>query len=182
MENNKLEKSIDLAGDIVKLAANITDPKKKAPRHPRATIDEGDKIHSPQTTTGSQNIHIDVGGKKDADIKPVEKHIHEFPDNRPMTEKECDLALEKAKMDYELKKADQEFNQKAYNREYEHRLEVEKKNEKRRKIRNIIAGLLAAGGVGYFGYSLWTDHRNHKTGTAAPEKIPEVKVDNTNAE
>lgn len=168
MENKTIEKVINMADSGMKLAANLSEAKKEK------VIPVGDSDNSNNASTGSQNIqiHMDAGKKKDP--KPVEKHIHEFPDNRPMTEAECELALKRAQMDYELKKSEQVYSQKAYDREWQHKLEVEKKNEKKGKIRRVVGSILVAIGAGAIGYGIYADYRDHKNQTAAPTPVPET--------
>ena len=164
METNTVDKVLDLAGNGIKLAANISE-KKPEPK-PKSDANSN-------ASTGNQNVHITMDTGKKREPKPIEKHIHEFPDNRPLTNEECELALKKAQMDFDLKKSEQSYYQKANDREWQHQMEVEKKNEKRRKIRNIIAGVLGVFGAGAIGYSIWTDIRDHKGGPVAAPQIPE---------
>lgn len=176
MENKTLEKTLDTLGNVTKIAANLSETKKDPPK----TIPVGDSDNSNKATTGSQNIqlHVDTGKKKEP--KPVEKHIHEFPENRPLTEQECELALKKAQMEYELKKDAQNQVNKAMDREWELLRERERKNERKAKIRRIVGGILIAAGIGGLGYSIYADYRDNKNATVAPKALPEGN--NINAE
>ena len=77
-------------------------------------------------------------------------------------------------MEYELMKSEQLHSQVCQNREWEHKLEVEKKNEKKRKVRSIIAGVLAAIGAGYTGYTIWSDYKRNKNATVNPTPVPQT--------
>ena len=166
MENKTLEKTMDLAGSVAKIAANLSE--KKEPQ--KTPI--GDSDNSNNASTGSQNIQIHMGDDKTKE-PPVEKHIHEFPDNRSLTTEECDLALKKAQMDFELKKRAQDQVNKAMDRDWQHRLEVERKNERKGKIRRIIGGILVAVGACGIGYSIYADYRDHKNMPVAQTPVQE---------
>lgn len=157
MENKTLEKVLDMAGSATKLAANLSEAKKEPKPQPYNQTDD----NSNKATTGSQTVVVSMEGKK-KEPKPIEKHIHEFPESRALTEQECELALKRAQMEYELKKSEQAYFQQACDRDWRHQLEVEKKNERKGKIRGVIACLLAAIGVGGVGYSIYADYRDHK--------------------
>lgn len=157
-KNNTLEKTMDIAGSAIKLAANLSEAKKE-PQKPQPFHQTDD--NSNKASTGSQTVVVSMDGKK-KEPKPVEKHIHEFPEQRSLTSEECDLALKKAQMDYELKKSEQVFTQKFQEREWQHRMEQEKKNEKKGKIRRIIGCILVAVGAGSVGYSIYADYRDNK--------------------
>ena len=134
MENKTLEKTLDMAGSVAKIAANLSEVKKDpAPRPFTQTDDNSNRANN----TGSQNVVVAVDRKK-KEPKPVEKHIHEFPEARALTEQECELALKKAQMEYELEKSKQSHIVKMDERNWQHQMELESKNEKKRRIRNII--------------------------------------------
>lgn len=166
MENKTLEKTMDIAGSVAKIAANLSEPKKE--------INPGDSDNSNNASTGSQNIqiHMDAGKKKEP--KPVEKHIHTFPENRPLTTEECELDLKKAQMEHELKMQQELYFQKVDQREWQHKLEVERRNEKKGKIRRIVGGILVAIGAGGIGYSIYADYRDHKNQPVIPKALPET--------
>ena len=167
MEKNAIEKTMDIAGSAMKIAANLTEAKKETPKPtPFHQTDD----NSNKASTGSQTVVVSMDGKK-KEPKPVEKHIHEFPEQRALTSEECDLALKKAQMDYELKKSEQEHNQKWDERAWQHKIEQEKKNEKKGKVRRIIGGFLVAIGAGAIGYSIYADYRDHKN-LPAPAPAP----------
>lgn len=177
MENNTLEKALDMAGSMTKLAANLTEKRDNPPQKviPVSSDD------SNKATTGSQSvvISVDGNGSKRKEPKPIEKHIHEFPEHRALTPEECELALKKAQMEYAAREREQAYLEKVKDREWQHHLEVEKTNEKKGKIRRILACLCGAGGIGIVGYSLWSDYRHSRAaavaGKALPETVPAVK-------
>lgn len=177
METKTVEKILDIAGSTTKLAANLSEQKPKEASKPQPYHQTDD--NSNKATTGTQSVVISMDSKK-KDPKPIEKHIHEFPENRPLTSEECELALKKAQMDYELQKSEQQYLIKRDERAWQHQMEVEKKNERKGKVRRIIGGILVALGAGAVGYSIYTDYRDHKNQPVVPRPLPEgapVKVD-----
>ena len=173
-KNNTLEKTMDIAGSAIKLADNLSEAKQEPPK-PQALNQTDD--HSNKASTGSQTVVVAMDKKKDP--KPVEKHIHEFPEQRSLTTEECDLALKKAQMDYELKKSEQVFSQKFQEREWQHRMEQEKKNEKKGKIRRIVGSILVALGAGAVGYSIYADYRDNKNKPNPVETKPVTTEETT---
>lgn len=175
MENKTLEKTLDTLGNVTKIAANLSEAKKDIP------INKTDD-NSNNASTGTQSVNVMVDSGKKKEPKPVEKHIHTFPENRPLTSEECELDLKKAQMEYELKKSEQVYCQKVEERTWQHILEKEKKNERRSKIRRIIGGILIAVGAGSVGYSIYSDYRDHKNAAMVQKALPEnstVKSDGT---
>ena len=174
MENTMLKKTMDAFGNVTKIAANLSEAKKAvdnpAPPRPMSSDD------SNNAQTGNQSVNIKVERESKKEPKPIEKHSHEFPENRPLTSEECELALKKAQMDYELKKSEQTHFEKVDDREWQHRLEVEKKNERKGKIRRVVAGILCAIGAGAVGYSVYTDYRNGKFKAATPKLQADATV------
>lgn len=173
MENKALEKTLDMAGNITKIAANLSEKKDPKPTPTNKTDDNSNKA-----TTGTQSVNVMVDSGKKREPKPIEKHIHTFPENRALTSEECELDLKKAQMEYELKKSEQIFNQKWDERSWQYKLEQEKKNEKKGKVRRIIGGILIAVGVGSVGYSIYSDYRDHRNQQEAPKALPEKENNN----
>ena len=133
MESKTLEKTLDMANSVAKVAANLSEPRKEAKPDNYTHKDD----NSNKAQTGSQSVIVAVDKKKEP--KPIEKHIHEFPETRALTSEECELALKKAQMDYELKRRNQDILIKESDREWQHKLEVERKNERKGLIRRIVA-------------------------------------------
>ena len=172
MENKTLEKVLDVAGSATKLAANLSEAKKETTTT-KTPVPVGDSDNSNKASTGSQNIQISMDTGKKKEPKPVEKHVHVFPENRALTTEECELDLKKAQMEYDLKIKQEVYFQKACDRDWQYKIEREKKNEKKGKIRRIIGGILVAIGVGSVGYSIYADYRDHKNQPVAPKALPE---------
>ena len=104
-KNNTLEKTMDIAGSAIKLAANLSEAKKEPPKpQPFHQTDD----NSNKASTGSQTVVVSMDGKK-KEPKPVEKHIHEFQELRTLTTEECEG-------DQEHCRADEEFAQHAFAR------------------------------------------------------------------
>lgn len=174
MENKTIEKTMDLAGNAIKLAANLSEAKKEQQNPKPVPLTQTDD-NSNNAQTGNQSVVVSVEKSRKKEPKPIEKHIHEFPENRPLTSEECELSLKKAQMDYELNKTRQEHLIRMDNLEWQHRLEQEKKNERKGKVKRIIGGILVALGVGTVGYSLYSDYRDHKNmpvSQPAPAALP----------
>ena len=197
MENNNMQKITETLGDAVKLAANLSEVTKKEPKIQHD--DSNTNLSNPNQTV---QIQISDPGKNTIQQKPShiyhkpETHIHkEFPDNRALTDKECDLALEKAKMENDLKIKQMEYDAMCAEqnrrdrlaREAQDRKEREEKrikNEKRQKIRAIIGGIVGVVTAALIGYGIYSDNRNQRnlvqnqTSSTTPPVIPgEGKVD-----
>lgn len=130
--------------NVTKLAANMTAPKK-----------EETKMDS-KSSCGGNNINIKLGDdEKKEPQKIVEEHIHEFPENRAMTDAECNLALKRADMEYRLK--EERLRQDIINEEREYKMKQDKAERaaKRGKIRDIIGGICAVLGIGAVGYGVY---------------------------
>jgi len=166
MDNKIIEKTLDVVGNAAKLGANLTEQKKEKP-NPKSVPQTDDNSNK-----ASQNIQIALDTGKKKEPKPVEKHIHTFPENRPLTSEECELDLKKAQMEYELKKSEQTYAMKVNEREWQYKMEQEKKNEKKGKIRRIIGGILVAIGISTVGYSIYADYRDHRNQQVAPPALP----------
>lgn len=171
MENKTLEKVLDVAGSATKLAANLSEAKKETTTT-KPPVLSGDSDNSNKATTGSQNIQISMDTGKKKEPKPVEKHVHVYPENRSLTTEECELDLKKAQMDYDLKMKQEAYFQKCCDRDWQYRLEQEKKNERKGKIRRIIGGILVAIGVGTVSYSIYSDYRSYKNHPADQKALP----------
>ena len=76
-------------------------------------------------------------------------------------------------MEYDLKMKQEVYFQKSCDRDWQHRMEQEKKNEQKGKIRRIIGGILVAIGVGSVGYSIYADYRDHKNMATDQKALPE---------
>lgn len=172
MEKKTAEKALDLVSNTMKVAANFT--KEPEPKH----IPVGDSDNSNNASTGMQSVNVMLDTKKPP--KPIEKHIHTYPENRPLTSEECELDLKKAQMEFQLKRDEHDFIEKVSDREWKHQLEVEKKNEKKGRIRRVIGGIVGAICVTTVGYCIWSDYRDNKTGSVAAPALP--KDNNITAE
>lgn len=192
---NNTMKFSETFGDAIKLAANLSESVKD-----KKDISSYPDNNSISSTNPNQQVQIHIGEndskKKEEPViiheKP-ETHIHkDFPDDRSMTDKECDLALEKAKMENNLKIEQLKFEQYKYDIERMDRLDREekkrkddierrKRDEKKAKIRGIIGGVLAVLGAGYFGYSVYRGNRYYRTGAMDPQKTdsPVISTEGT---
>lgn len=161
---------VDTLGDALKLAANLSESAKD--------YKPNDNSNSAQTNP-NQTVQIQMtpAPAKEEEKKPMvirEKpvtHIHkEFPDNRALTDAECNLALEKAKMENDIKRREMEYRQMMdeitrrdrlakEEQERKDREERRIRNEKRSKRRAIVAGIFGAVIAGLTGYSMYKDYK-----------------------
>lgn len=180
IKNESKQKFSETLGDAMRLSANLSELVKGRNDdilRPRNSDDSNTAASNP-----NQQVQIHIGDpenkKKEEPVVIHEKpetHIHkEFPDERALSDKECELALAKAKMEQEYKIREMEYNQYKYDQERQDRLarEAQKrkddeekriKNEKKAKVRRIIGAVVAIFGAGYLGYSVYRDHRNNGT-------------------
>jgi len=170
METKTMEKILDMAGSAAKVAANLSEPKKKSEpkqEHVRSTSDDSNNAQ-----TGNQSVIVAVDKGRKHEPKPVTQHIHEFPENRSLTSEECELALKKAQMEYEQKARAQAYFEKMQDREWQHKLEVEKQDAKKGKIRRVIACVCGALGIGIAGYGIYADYRDRKAMAMGGPALP----------
>lgn len=145
----------NMVNDTLRTMANVTDMLAKSER----SIGKVEKDKDLMNTDGSFNstqpqhqvVQVQLGelGEKKPAVPPVppvvkkkkETHIHkEFPDDRALTDAECNLALEKAKMEHELAIKRMEYDaMMAENRRLDQlereriQRELDEKHEKERK-------------------------------------------------
>lgn len=179
MANNaNVQKMAETFGDAIKLAANLSGVKR-----PEADRYSDDSNRAAQQSNPQQTVQIQL---PESDKKPqmaiptiihdkAETHIHnEFPNDRALTDKECELSLEKAKLQHSLevqrfeyrKFQDEVLRKDRLAREAQERKDKEEKilrEEKKAKRRTIIGSIFAALGVGLVGYSMYQDHKNNQT-------------------
>ena len=171
-KNTVVEKTLETLSNATKVAANLSEVSKKP---------AGDNKSDSKASTGNQSVQVHIGdpNKKTKEPRPIEKHVHTFPELRALTPEECELDLKKAQMEYDLVKTEQAYTQKASDREWQHKMEVEKANAKKRTVRRIIAGIVGVFGISCIGYSIWSDNRNNKNTTVNQTPVQEV---NNNAD
>lgn len=173
---NNMGKVMDALCDVTKLATNLTEAGKE-----KKMVHNSDDSNNNESNP-NQNVQIHIGdtpkagSEKKAYIIKEKPVIHkEFPDNRALTDEECKVALEKARMEQELKYREMDFQRQRMEIERQDRLHQEEyirkqdeqkqaQLEKRRKIRNIVGTVLGCLGIGCIGYGMYTDY---KTKTAA---------------
>lgn len=192
-KNNNMQKITETLGDAMKLAANLSE----ATKNTKPVVPDNSNNSNPNQTV---QIQIADPGKHEKEKEPPKvihqkpvTHIHkDFPDSRALTDKECELALQKAKMANELEQQRMQYRQyqdELDRRERKEREEYERKqaeerrirNEKKARIRGIIGACLAALGVGVVGYSVYTDNRDRRRMACAggPNGQSTIKVEGT---
>lgn len=158
----------NMISDGLKTMANVADMLNKKK-------EEGGDISNSQPH--QQQVQVVVGDQEKKDPKPMilrekhETHIHkEFPDNRAMTDAECELALKKAQMEHELamlKARYEQDNKEAARIDRLEREEYEKRQKEKQEEKNdkffkkagkwglAILAAIGAGYGGYRGYRAW---------------------------
>ena len=177
MANLDINKAVEAMGNVAKLGANLSEAQKdKTPHVVTSSTDD-----SNNAATGNQTVQISVDKGKRKDPKPVETHIHTFPEARALTPQECDLEWKKTALAADIKREQMAYEQRVSDRQWQHRLEVEKKEDRKRKIAGIIAGVFSALGIGCIGYAVYADYRDAKNACAAPAPVnaEPVKVEAT---
>lgn len=177
-----VNKITNTLSDAVKLAANLSENAKEKKDMQHISDDSNNNQSNP-----NQQVQIHIGEqdskKKEEPVVIHEKpetHIHkEFPDDRALSDKECDLALAKAKMENDYKNKELEYKQYRAEQERRDRIareELERKDreerrikeEKKAKIRGIIGAVLGVLGAAGLGYCIYSDARSNKSGTIMP--------------
>lgn len=163
---------LDTVNNVTKLAANLSE--KKEPTHITHSTDDSNRA-----SAGNQTVQIALDGGKKKEPKPVEKHIHTFPEGRALTTEECDLAWKKAQLEADIQRQQMAYVQRCDDREWEHRMQLEKKEQRKRRVAGVIAGVCAALGIGCAGYGIYADYRDRKNAAANPTAAEPVKVEAT---
>ena len=177
-----VNKITNTLSDAVKLAANLSENVKEKKDMQHISDDSNNNQSNP-----NQQVQIHIGEqdskKKEEPVVIHEKpetHIHkEFPDDRALSDKECDLALAKAKMENDYKNKELEYRQYRAEQERRDRIakeELERKDreerrireEKKAKIRGIIGAVLGVLGAAGLGYCIYSDARSNKSGAIMP--------------
>lgn len=177
-----VNKITNTLSDAVKLAANLSENAKEKKDMQHISDDSNNNQSNP-----NQQVQIHIGEqdskKKEEPVVIHEKpetHIHkEFPDDRALSDKECDLALAKAKMENDYKNKELEYRQYRAEQERRDRIakeELERKDreerrireEKKAKIRGIIGAVLGVLGAAGLGYCIYSDARANKSNMIMP--------------
>ena len=183
MSKIDVNKVTNTLGDAIKLAANLSDSAKEKKEMSYITDDS----NSTQTTNPNQQVQIHIGDQDKKKEEPVvihekpETHIHkEFPDERALTDKECELALAKAKMENDYKNRELEYRQYKEDLDRRDRLnnealkrkdkeEQRAKNERKEKIAGIVCAILGVLTTAGIGYAIYSDCHNQRLGTSSPK-------------
>ena len=175
MESTNVQKFTETLGDAVKLAANLSEVTKKENKMQHISDDSNNNQSNP-----NQTVQIQIADQNTKDIPPKiihhkpETHVHkEFPDNRALTDKECELSLEKAKMENTLKMKEMEFNSYRADQDRRDRLAREEldrkekearrlKEERKWKIKAIVGGIFGVVSAALVGYGIFTDYNSKR--------------------
>lgn len=168
MDTEFVGKCIDMASNVSKLASTVATKKETK------QMEKQDELGMVQPH--NQTVEVKVGNPEEAK-KPVilkektETHIHKvFPDNRELTEKECELEKVRLQNEHDLKMKELEFKIKTEEnnrldrkeREDYARREHEKRQERERKFSRRLGIGVGIGAVALLGlavYDICTDPR-----------------------
>ena len=167
LDSNAVNNGIQMMKNVTQVAANLTKEHKPPQEKPKQ-----ETTNQPHT----QTVEVKVGDQGNTP-KPIivkekpETHVHKyFPDNRELSDRECDVREMELKQDHEYKMAelhfrmDMEAQARADRKEREARAEKERERRRerdRRAMRNICIGVGAVCVVaaGVAAYNLYTDSR-----------------------
>lgn len=181
INQDTINKGVETVKNLTRVAANLTDNKPKNPQPEKKT----ENMNQPHT----QTVEVKVGEQNPA-VKPTiikeksETHVHKvFPDQRELSERECQVRELELRNEHELKMAELNFRirQEEQNRndrrerEEHDRKERERRREKERRYsRNICIGMgvLGLAAVGCYAFDLYTNSRGVKNHRAALPEQP----------
>lgn len=164
---DSFNKALETMANTTKMVANMTDPENKIKK----------EVHKDGDTTNQQHqqtVEVHVGEPKDPPQPMIikekpETHIHKrFPDNRALTKDECELEMQRVKLEFEENERERNFKREQYilerkerkeREEFERaeRMRKEEERKKRRKIRHAVTGVVGIALLGLAGYCLCSD-------------------------
>ena len=188
LDSNAVNNGIQTMKNLTQVAANLTKEHKPSQEKPKQ-----ENTNQPHT----QTVEVKVGEQGNSP-KPIilkekpETHVHKyFPDNRELSDRECEVRAMELKQEHEYKMRELEHQimldeqARLDRKEREERAEKdrERRRERDRRItRNVCIGLGAACVVaaGVAAYSLYTDPRStggRRLFIPAPAKVTPVPVE-----
>lgn len=169
MDQDNLNKVMEIASNASKVAANLTNGSKHQPQEKKVQ----ENMNQPHTQTVEVKVGEQGNSQKPMILKEKsETHIHKtFPDNRELNEKECEIEKLRLQNEHELKMKELEFRmrqEEENRRERKERIEYERKEAERRREKDrkfmrrlgIGAAVLAVAGVGISAFDIYTNSRN----------------------
>ena len=186
-----------MVGDALKMAANVTDILAEKRKDDKVMDNRGDICENVNQQPQHQVVQVQVGdpeGKKKPQVvkKTMETHIHkEFPDNRALTDAECDLALRKAQMEHELKLRELDLNMqreeiarkdRLEREERERKEEAKRQEEDEKSFKKAMKWILGIGGAcigGSFvleGWKAWQKSKRQMIASAQVPALPSPTV------
>ena len=169
MANINVNEVINTAKNVSQIAANLTK------QHEKPQEKKEENFNQPHT----QTVEVKVGEQNPASVKPMiikEKQpvVHEhkvFPDNRELSQRECEVRELEVKQDHEYRMKALDYRMQMEEQARRDRKEREEKYEKERERRRerdrrvartcgIVVGTACLCAVGYVAYSLYTDYHN----------------------
>jgi len=155
MNNMDIQKGIETLANLSKLAANVTDAKSAAKQTTEPKQDISSQPHT-------QTVEVKVGSEQDK--KPTvirekpETHVHNyFPENRELSERECQVREMQLKFEAEEKDKAREFELKKFELELKERERLEaradrfreeQKEENKKFWKRFLIGVGAVAGIG----------------------------------
>ena len=170
VNQNTLNNGVEAAKNVSRVLANLTDNKPKTQPEKKT-----ENMNQPHT----QTVEVKVGEQQPA-AKPTiikeksETHVHKvFPDQRELSERECQVREMELKNEHELKmtelkyriQLEEENRKERREREEYERKERERRRERERKYSRRVCigmGVLGVAAIGCYAYDLYTNSRGLK--------------------
>lgn len=192
LDPNAFNKAAEIAKNITRVAANVTDPNNKPkPQQEKKT----ENMNQPHT----QTVEVKVGEQNPAQKPTIikeksETHVHKvFPDQRELSERECNVRELELRNEHEYKmeelhwrmQMEAENRKERKERDERDRKEREERRQRDRKFaRNLGIGLGAVGvvTVGLAIYDYYTNSRNPKIGGGTarePQAVNAIPAEGT---
>lgn len=185
LNQDALNKGLEAAKNLTRVAANLTDNKPK-PQQPEKKTEN---MNQPHTQTVEVKVGEQTPTSKPTIIKEKsETHVHKvFPDQRELSERECQVRELELRNEHELKMAELKFRvqQDEYRREREEHERKERERRRERQQRHsrnfcIGMGVLGLAAVGCYAFDLYSNSRGLKSRRVAlPQQSGTVQGEGT---
>ena len=185
LDADTINKGLDIVKNVSKLTANLSDSNRQRPPQQEK---KQENLNQPHT----QTVEVKVGdpnGQKPAVIREKnETHVHKvFPDNRELSERECEVEklrlqnehdIKVRELEYRIKLEDEARRERKERTEYERREAERRRNDAKKFNRRLAIGLGAAGTVclGLAAWDIYSGIRNPSRRGMALHSDAEVKI------
>lgn len=185
LDTNTLNKGAEIMKNVTQVAANLTRANTPKPQEKP----KQENMNQPHT----QTVEVKVGDQATGAGKPLilkeksETHVHKvFPDQRELSDRECEVRTLELKNEHEYKMRELEWRMRTEEEARKERKEREARAEEDRKWRRerdrrfarnagICVGAVCVITAGAVAYSLYTDSRNarnQRLAIPASEVVP----------